>query len=296
MLKRRKRLSTTLADGMLLSTVKIEATQGGRSVSTGTGFFWATQIDGGSMVSLMTNKHVIDGSDGLVIYMHTADTNDPSRPSGKNIRMNIEYGLDGVTRHPDPDVDLIALNVTSLINQAAADGYRTCYRTLTREDIPDARTLELFDSVEEVLMVGCPRGISDEYNNMPLVRRGITATSIRRDFNGKQEFMIDLACFPGSSGSPVFFLNQQDFLQYRQPDGSMKSKPKFALMGVLHAGPVVNNEGRLVLNQVPSVSVQTMMHLGQVIRSNRIIELDELILAEYARNKSALGSKDAHAT
>lgn len=284
-------MSTTLADDMLLSTVKIEATRGGSSVSTSTGFFWTTRIMGGGMVSLVTNKHVVNGSDGIVIYMHIADSSDPSRPSGKIVRMNINQDPVGMVGHPEPDVDLIALNVTSLINQAVAEGHQLCYRSLTRDEIPDAKTLELFDSVEEVLMVGCPRGITDEYNNMPLVRRGITATSVRRDFNGKQEFMIDLACFPGSSGSPVFFLNQQDFLQYRQPDGSMKSKPKFALLGVLHAGPMVNNQGQIVLNQVPSVNIQTMMHLGQVIRSNRIVEIEDIILAQFAKNASGVGTE-----
>lgn len=35
-------------------------------------------------------------------------------------------------------------------------------------------------------------------------RRGITATNINFDYNGKKEFVIDAACFPGSSGFPVF--------------------------------------------------------------------------------------------
>lgn len=52
-------------------------------------------------------------------------------------------------------------------------------------------------------MVGYPDGIWDEFNNQPIVRRGITATHPKNDFNGKGEFLIDAVCFPGSSGSPV---------------------------------------------------------------------------------------------
>ena len=44
----------------------------------------------------------------------------------------------------------------------------------------------------------------DEVNNKPVVRKGITATDIRLDYNGRKEFLIDAACFHGSSGSPVF--------------------------------------------------------------------------------------------
>jgi hypothetical protein len=277
---------STLSDEFLLSTVKIEATRGGHTISTGTAFYWCTEVEGDRRsISLITNKHVVDGADGFALHAHIADTRDRSRPSRDQLRLTIERG-NGEMPHPDPDVDLIALNITDILNKAAVSGKPVCHRMLGRGQIPDRQTWELFDSVEEVLMVGCPRGISDEYNNMPLVRRGITATSVRRNFNGKQEFMVDLACFPGSSGSPVFFYNQQEFLVYQQPDGSMKPKPKFALMGVLHAGPLVTNAGEIVLNQTPSVTVQTMMHLGQVIRSTRILEIDDLIVAEFSRAAS----------
>ena len=53
-------------------------------------------------------------------------------------------------------------------------------------------------------MIGYPIGLIDEYNNKPIVRKGITATTYNIDYNGKKEFLIDIACFPGSSGSPIF--------------------------------------------------------------------------------------------
>ncbi len=44
-------------------------------------------------------------------------------------------------------------------------------------------------------MIGYPNGIWDEANNMPIIRRGITATHPNFNYNGKPEFMIDAACF-----------------------------------------------------------------------------------------------------
>ena len=60
--------------------------------------------------------------------------------------------------------------------------------------------------VEDVLMIGYPNGLWDTTHNMPIIRRGTIATDIKLDYNEKKEFVIDAACFPGSSGSPVLFI------------------------------------------------------------------------------------------
>lgn len=60
-------------------------------------------------------------------------------------------------------------------------------------------------------MIGYPNGLWDSQNNLPIIRRGITATSVKKDYNGKKEFLIDAAVFPGSSGSPVFIFNEGSY-------------------------------------------------------------------------------------
>lgn len=57
-------------------------------------------------------------------------------------------------------------------------------------------------------MIGYPNGLWDSVNNMPIVRRGTMATNISLNHNDKREFVIDAACFPGSSGSPVVLFNK----------------------------------------------------------------------------------------
>jgi hypothetical protein len=44
----------------------------------------------------------------------------------------------------------------------------------------------------------------DSANNLPIVRKSITATHPSIDYRERREFLIDAACFFGSSGSPVF--------------------------------------------------------------------------------------------
>lgn len=57
--------------------------------------------------------------------------------------------------------------------------------------------------MEKIVMVGYPNGIWDQRYNFPVFRSGVAATHYRYDWNGRPEFLIDCACFPGSSGSPV---------------------------------------------------------------------------------------------
>ena len=71
--------------------------------------------------------------------------------------------------------------------------------------------LESLMAVEDVIMVGYPIGLADDIHNLPLIRSGITASHPAIDFRCKPEGVVDMACFPGSSGSPVFLYNQTTF-------------------------------------------------------------------------------------
>ena len=125
-------------------------------------------------------------------------------------------------------------------------------------------------------MIGCPNGISDSVNNLPIIRRGITATSIANHYNGKDEFMVDMACFPGSSGSPVFIYNRNGYLDRRTNSYNM-GKQRFLLVGILYTGSQIANNGHLILGQAPKVAIATMIHLGNIIRSSSLSALDDQI-------------------
>ena len=64
----------------------------------------------------------------------------------------------------------------------------------------------------QVTMVGYPSGLWDSKNNYPIVRQGNIATPPNVDFNGKEEFLIDIALYPGSSGSPVFLIDHISYI------------------------------------------------------------------------------------
>jgi len=47
----------------------------------------------------------------------------------------------------------------------------------------------------------------DAEHNQPVFRSGVLASHYKFDWNGRPEFVIDAACVPGSSGSPVLLVD-----------------------------------------------------------------------------------------
>ena len=94
--------------------------------------------------------------------------------------------------------------IEHILDEAEATDRTPYFPSLQKAMIPSSTDLEGLAAIEDVIMIGYPIGLLDSHNNLPVARKGITATDPVKDYEGRKEFMIDLACFPGSSGSPVF--------------------------------------------------------------------------------------------
>src|SRR5687767_4257067 len=103
--------------------------------------------------------------------------------------------------------------------------------------------------LESITMVGYPNGLWDQANNLPIFRRGVLATDYKRDWNGRKEFLIDAACFPGSSGSPVMLF---DVGSYHNRQGMHVGGSRIKLLGVLYAGPQHTVKGEVKIVHVPT--------------------------------------------
>ena len=148
--------------------------------------------------------------------------------------------------------------------------------------LPTDDDLRELTALEEVLMIGYPNGIWDSTNNMPIVRRGVTATHPNLNYEGRLEFMIDAACFPGSSGSPVFLFNTGSWIDRR--GNTIMGALRIKLLGILYAGPQHTAEGEVRIVTVPTqqkvVSISTVPNnLGLIIKASRLREIDELLRA-----------------
>ncbi len=259
----------TTAEKLLYSTVKLTTSKAGVPQNVGTGFFvqLAGQPSSGVPV-IITNKHVLKECDEVTAIMHLAKGD---QPSGQFVSCSI--GITGASCILHPNVDLCAVFLAPTIKQVEASGSRLYFQALPMDIVPKDEDWQYFDAIEDVTMIGCPRGISDEFNNFPIVRRGITASSLARRYNDKDEFMVDMACFPGSSGSPIFIYNRDGFLD-RRDNSYYMGRSRTLLVGVLFGGPTIANDGRIVFGHSQKIEVASMMHLGNAIRASALNLLD----------------------
>lgn len=257
------------------STVRIEAVSATGQVSHGTGFIFQFKIDDKSTLPLIiTNKHVLEGMQDVKFVLTKSDSDgnpkfdDHHSVVYKNVSLYYKS-------HPDPDVDLCALPFAPALNDADTKGVTLFYRVFAPQILPDAQAIADFKLVEDILMVGYPNGIWDHVNNMPVFRKGITATHPALDYKGKKEFMIDAACFPGSSGSPVLAINEGVFTN-REGSAMISNQPRVFLLGILYAGPQATLEGTIKVKDIPTASIpyaetKAMINLGLVIKSEQIL-------------------------
>ena len=169
--------------------------------------------------------------------------------------------------------------IAPFLRLAEAQGKKLFYIPLDFSIVPDDAKLADLSGMEEIVMVGYPNGIWDSVNNKPIFRKGVTATHPCIDYNGKKEFLIDAACFPGSSGSPVFILNENGYSDKK--GNTYIGAKRLLLMGTLYAGPQHTTTGEIVIINVPTsqvpVAISTIPNnLGLVIKSIRIRELESL--------------------
>ena len=128
-------------------------------------------------------------------------------------------------------------------------------------------------------MVGYPDGISDEINNMPIFRKGITATNPSIDYNGHHEFLIDASCFPGSSGSPVMSYENG---MVRDADGNFTINYGAKLIGIQAKTFLHNSNGKIVPIEIPTQVIPGVItsipnNLGIVVKASCILDFESLL-------------------
>lgn len=266
------------AEQLAHSTVRIECDLGDDGRGTGTGFFYSlNNKDDQHIPVIITNRHVVEGAmKGRFILTLQANTGEPD--IGSNQGFEIENFQSLWTPHPDSSVDLCAMPIAPLIRMAEAQNKRFFFVTFDRSLIPESCDVEEMMGMEKVTMVGYPNGLWDRANNLPIFRQGVLATDYKRDWNGKKEFLIDAACFPGSSGSPVMLF---DVGSYQSKKGNFFGTSRIKLLGVLYAGPQHTVEGKIEIVTVPTQQKVVSMagipnNLGIVIKSERLLDFEAI--------------------
>lgn len=266
------------SEQLAFATVRIECDTP-EGPSAGTGFYYiVAEKDGVNVPVIITNRHVVEKATTGRFHVHLKDSDSSFLPLNHR-RFDVPDFASCWIGHPDPQVDLCMMPIASFIDSSRLEGKELFFTTLAPQLIPSQSDWESLTAIEEVVMVGYPNGIWDTVNNMPIFRRGITATHPNIDYDGKREFLIDAACFPGSSGSPVMLFNVGT---YSRRDGNPIIGTRIKLLGVLYAGPQHTAKGEIVMMNVPTaprpVAISPIPNnLGVVIKADRLREFEPLV-------------------
>ena len=132
-----------------------------------------------------------------------------------------------------------------------AQGKKPFFFALNSSYIADEEYLKSITQTDEVIMIGYPGGLWDDVNNQPIFRKGILATSPRKNFQGRREFLIDMPVYWGSSGSPVLLFSDGMYFDRNSGSGMLGGRVK--LLGINYATITNTVTGKVVPVPVPTV-------------------------------------------
>lgn len=272
--------SLSIAEQLCFSTTRIETSDSNGNVYSGTGFFFNLKIENDKTVPLLvTNKHVVRNMIKGKFRVTTADNN--GNPNYTNhFTISFEQDFEKMWKfHPDKNIDLCALPIKILIEAAKKMNHSLFYKPFDNSLIPKDIDIQSFDAIEEVVMIGYPNGLWDSINNMPIIRKGITATQIRLDYNNSKSFLIDMAVFPGSSGSPILIYNKGSFTD---KNGNIKiGTSRIFLLGIVNSVFLSNVNGDISVESIPTqqkliASSRIPNSIGNVIKSEVLFDFIQL--------------------
>lgn len=262
--------SLSLSEKLFYNSVRLTSRLHGADTGSGTGFFYSfSHSDGTQKIAILTNKHVIEGSDSIGAICNTANHGAAS--------INLTLSHNNLISHPDQNVDLCAILIDEILTIAASNGMEILFCVMSTENIPAPDMWQNFDAIEDVTMLGCPNGLFDSFNNMPIARNGITASHLAKQYNGRNEFVVDMACFPGSSGSPIFIYDRNGY--FDKKTNTHMACGRFFFIGILYAGPMIDSTGEITLSTQLGFKVSNMMHLGYAIKSDEIHAIETELFA-----------------
>lgn len=264
-------------------TVRISCFDSNNEESFGSGYIYNfCESDDSHVPCIVTNKHVLKGAVRGVFHL-TLKKPDGNPDVGNYESIILENIQSFSIPHPNPAIDLIAIPIGAVLASSLRNGREYFYLSLGSNSTASDELLANLVAMEDVVMIGYPIGLWDEVNNYPIIRKGITATHPNLNFKGNSEFLIDAACFPGSSGSPVFLANLGSYID---KEGTTCIGNRVALLGTLWGGPMQKTAGELVVVDIPTDTKSLVIGYAN-INLGFVIKCSELKVLEGAVRKVA---------
>lgn len=191
-----------IPQGYLESVVSIGTRIDASKVSWyGTGFFVGRSSGKKDQVHplLVTNKHVFEGMDKVVIRMRKKGSDDLHE-----IDVPLKY-TDGRIRYYVHDNDKIDIAVLPLlaqfINVLGLDFpcFNIDNNAMSSNELRDSGA----DAGSIIYMLGYPMGLVNSTSNQPICRMGCIARMSETQIREENNMLVDIQNFPGNSGSPI---------------------------------------------------------------------------------------------
>jgi hypothetical protein len=274
---------SSVIEQLLFSTIRIETYDSSNNKYFATSFIFNHVLKNEMQYPfIVTNRHVIKNKVlGKLAFMKALD-NKPIL--GDLYSLSITDFERLWCCHPEEGIDVAVAPFLPLLKYIENDdsGLKIFYKMFGDEIVPSKEEINKLDALEEVIFIGYPSGIWDSKNLLPVIRKGITASSISIDFNGCKQFLIDASVFPGSSGSPVFLYNPGP---YREKSGPVVIGSRIMFLGIIAEcfSQVDENEIRII--SVPTLNIpialsKQMIDLGIVYKATTILETIDFFLRE----------------
>jgi hypothetical protein len=237
----------TPTEQLMHATVRLSY-QTPQTIKWGTGFFFRLFVTKEQYVQvIVTNHHVVDGMPECTVNLASL------LPDGSpDYKQSFPVTIENLPHSwlQLPGVDLVIIPIQPTLNRLAKEGERPFTISLDQSLIPTETELKNLTAVEQILTVGYPGQLWDNVHNLPVFHRGYTSTAPYIDFQGRKEFLIDTATWPGASGSPVLLYNDNGWVD-RQGNlmvGGLRAK----LLGVVTQVATYDVGGNLVLKNGPT--------------------------------------------
>ena len=255
---------------MVYSTVQVIAYDATEK-SRGTGFFVGKAET--RKAYLATNKHVVANYNHAELTFCERNENDMP-VDNSHITIDIHDLQSRIISHPESEVDLCFISIDDKIEEERKKGKAPFFMIIGDNlIITQAKLLEM-SAIERVLMIGYPAGLIDKTNNKPIVRIGTTATCVSLDYEGEKKYLIDMAVFRGSSGSPIFIEKQETLVEKE----TLIIRTQYYLAGIVSNTIIQTGDHEVEIVDIPTTEkmiyrTEQYLNLGIVVKAEKISEL-----------------------
>jgi len=277
----------SLSEHLMFLTVRITALDSAGILGTGTAFYFTfgpESAKGNGWLVLVTNTHVLYNeeedihghmqvtrvADRLEFNMHVDGKDGQRQP---NFPVSIK--LDG-RQYDHPEVDLSVIFFGDVYADLSNKGATPYLKAFNEFDIEsDVFLSKELSGINEATIVGYPIDLFDELNNYPLFRRGITALHPSVDFLNQPLGLLDIACWPGSSGSPVLVVHEP----LRKQVGMSYHDSQRIFLGVVSHNYTYTVDGKIEKRKIATkrnVAFHVPAHLAVYVKAKALLHFRQL--------------------